>query len=389
MLLGLLLAIISFSTMAQGQGLLLSPEAKVSLITVGPGQELYSSFGHSALWIQDPINGLDYAYSYGTFNFSTEGFYIKFLRGTLPYQLSVSPLLPQLYYWQAENRFVKEQILDLSPSQKQALFAFLEQNYRPENREYQYKFFFDNCSTRLKDALKAACGDSLQLTGYTAEQLSFRQWIDRYAYRQKPWADFGMDLAIGAPSDEIATPEQATFLPDNLSAAFDEARLLTDSTAKPLVLVTRDLYVATPGPSPFWLTPMLLFWALAVAVGGFTYWQLDRKHIHFGFDRVLFTLLGLVGVLILLLWFGTDHGVTSLNYDILWASPIWLVAIWMLSRRAAPTWFQLWLIVYTVLMLAATTNLSKHNQVLIPILVIIACRVYYLNNTVGRIGKQD
>ncbi|MFC6193652.1 DUF4105 domain-containing protein [Dyadobacter subterraneus] len=366
----------------------LSPQAKVSLVTVGPGQELYSGFGHSVLWIYDPITGLDNAYSYGSFSFQTGNFYIKFLRGTLPYTISVAPLRLEAPYWQAENRFIKEQVLNLSPTQKQKLYNYLETNHLPQNREYQYKFFYDNCSTRLSDALKAAAGDSLTFPGYTKDTLSFRQWIDRYAYKQKPWSDFGMDLAIGAPSDEIATPAQATFLPDNLSSAFADSKIKLNGQTLPLVAETRDLYVATPVEKGFEITPMIFFWALAALVLAYTFYQSKKETVNFTFDKILFTIVGLVGWLILLLWFGTNHGVTTWNYDILWAFPLWMPLIWYISKDKKPAWFQFVLIFYAILLMASTANLVKHNFVVIPILVILITRVYYINNSLSKIPQK-
>jgi hypothetical protein len=369
-------------------GTVLSPNAKVSLVTVGPGTDLYSGFGHSVLWIYDPNMGLDNAYSYGTFSFETGNFYLKFLRGTLPYTISVAPLAPQAAYWQSENRWVSEQILNLSPNQKQKLYDFLETNHLPENREYQYKFFFDNCATRLGLALKSACGDSLKYDGYTHEKRSFRQWIDKYAFKQNPWADFGMDLAIGAPSDDIATAEQATFLPDNLSVTFADAKIKKGDQWIPLVAETKEIIAATPAQPAHWLTPTVLFWALAVAILGFTYWQNTKNIINFTLDRILFTVVGLVGWLILLLWFGTNHGVTAWNYDILWAFPFWIPAIWYISPLKKPSWFQFFLIFYAFLLLCATGNLLKHNYVVIPIIVMLIIRVYYMNNTLSKIPEK-
>ncbi|WP_373514128.1 DUF4105 domain-containing protein [Persicitalea sp.] len=381
----LLMVLVPLFTKAQSQ---LSPQAKVSLITVGPGDELYSSFGHSALWIYDPVYQLDRAYSYGTFSFQEGNFYVKFLRGTLPYTISVNPLMPQFYYWQQENRSVKEQELNLSLPEKQRLYDFLETNLLPQNREYQYKFFYDNCSTRLADAVKAAMGDRLIFPGYVHETLSFRQWIDRYAYEQKPWSDFGMDLAIGSPSDEVATPEQATFLPDNLSAAFADAKIQTDSLEVPLVMDTRELYTATPEVERGWLTPKIFFWVLAVLIAAFTIWQIKTERLNFVLDKILFTVVGLTGWLILGLWFGTNHGVTEWNWDILWAFPLWVPIVFMFSKTKKPAWFSWYLIAYGVMLLAATGNLLKHNYVLIPILLILVLRVYYLNNSLEKIPSS-
>jgi hypothetical protein len=363
----------------------LSPEAKVSLITVSPGKELYSGFGHSVLWVSDPIQRIDRAYNYGTFSFETGNFYVKFLRGTLPYSLSVGPLYYQTAYWESENRSIKEEVLNLSQAQKQKLYNFLENNYLPQNRLYQYKFFFDNCSTRMADALKAACGDSLQFPGYTHEKRSFRQWIDKYAYKQNPWADFGMDLAIGAPSDEVATPEQATFLPDNLSTAFADSKIKIGSRTLPLIASRRDIFVAQPVDHADLITPMIFFWALAAIVLAFTYWQIRKEKVNFMLDKFLFGFAGVIGWFILLLWFGTNHGVTAYNYDILWAFPLWMPLIFFITPKSKPAWFQFLLIFYGFLLLCATGNLQKHNLVVIPILLTLIVRVYYMNNSLSKI----
>ncbi len=385
-ILSFFLAILSINQSVKAQEL--SPEASVSLITFGPGTELYSGFGHSAIWISDPISGIDRAYSYGTFSFETGNFYVKFLRGTLPYTISVAPLTPQIAYYKSENRSIKQQVLGLSHNQKEALFKYFENNYLPENREYQYKFFYDNCATRLSDALKAACGDSLIYGGYTQDTLSFRQWIDKYAYVQKPWADFGMDLAIGLPSDEIATPEQATFLPDNLSQAFNDAKLKKDEKIIPLVISENYIFESTPVAYETVFTPRNVFWALAILVALFTVWQIKTDNINFVFDKILFTIVGLIGWLIVLLWFGTNHGVTSDNWDILWAFPCWIPIVFMFSEKRKPSWFQFFLMFYGLLLLFATGNLEKHNLVIIPILVILVLRLYYLNNSLSKIPSK-
>lgn len=368
---------------------ILSPSAKISLITVAPGTELYSGFGHSVLWVSDPVTGVDRAFNYGTFSFQEGNFYVKFLRGTLPYSVSVSPLSYQIAHYQEENRSISEQVLNLSVPQKQRLYNFLETNYLPENREYQYKFFYDNCATRMTVALKAAVGDSLIYNGYTKEKRSFRQWIDLYAFKQNPWADFGMDLAIGAPSDEIATPEQATFLPDNLATAFADAKVKTATGTAPLVSSTRPIFTASPPPPVSPLTPTVVFWTLAILTLAFTYWQIRTERVNFAFDKVLFGIAGLAGWILLLLWFGTNHGVTGWNYDVLWAFPLWMPLIFSLSKHKKPSWFQFLLIFYAFLLLCATGNLAKHNLVLIPILAMLIIRVYYINNSLSKIPQKE
>ncbi len=316
----------------------LSPSAKVSLITIGPGQELYSSFGHSALWISDPTLGIDRNYNYGTFDFRTGNFYLKFLRGTLPYQIAVYPLSLEFPYWQADNRRVTEQILNLSNSQKQKLYNLLETNYLPQNREYAYKFFYDNCSTRLRDMLQAACGDSLQFSKHAIDgpAKSYRQWMNQYLGGKK-WAQFGMNAAIGAPADALASPAQEMYLPNNLMKHLDRAKL----GGKPLVQETRVIFepIILPTPS-IWqqlildslLMPNGVFFVLFVIV----FWIQKKKpallNSSFRFDKLFFGFVGAWGCFVLLLWVATDHGVTNWNQNLLWLMPLHLPFAFLLGK---------------------------------------------------------
>jgi hypothetical protein len=383
-----ILFFLSLNLSVSAQFATLSPHTKVSLVTFGPGEELYSGFGHSAIWIYDPMLRLDNAYSYGTFSFESGNFYIKFLRGTLPYKISVEPMSLLVPYYRADNRSVSEQVLNLSQEQKQKLFNYLETNYLPQNRLYQYKFFYDNCATRLVDALKAATGDSLIYTGYTKEKLSFRQWIDRYAFKQNPWADFGMDLAIGAQSDEIATAEQATFLPDNLATAFGDAKIKTATGIVPLVNFKNDIFTAEPIVYKGIFTPTVTFWTLAVIVLALTYWQTKKEIVNFTLDKVLFSVVGLAGWILVILWAIRNDGTTQWNYDILWAFPLWMPLIFFFSEKKKPYWFQFLLIFYGFLLLCATGNVLKHNYVVMPIIITLIIRVYYINNSLSKIPEK-
>ncbi len=160
----------------------LSPAARVSLITYGPGQEDISSvFGHTEIRINDPVMGIDRNYSYGGFDYNADYFVIKFLRGTLPYNLSSHNLFQVAYYYQQYNRSIREQELSLSAAQAQRLFTALETNLLPQNRLYSYKFYYDNCSTRPRDMITAAMGDSLIWSPQVKQPTkSYRAWMNDY-----------------------------------------------------------------------------------------------------------------------------------------------------------------------------------------------------------------
>src|SRR5436309_884969 len=65
-----------------------SSHLRVSLLTVGVGDEIYASFGHTGIRITDSLTGKDEVYNYGTFDGYQEGFELKFMRGKLLYYIS-------------------------------------------------------------------------------------------------------------------------------------------------------------------------------------------------------------------------------------------------------------------------------------------------------------
>lgn len=329
----------------------LSPTAQVSMITVAPGEELYSSFGHTGLRIFDPTQGLDRLYGYGTFDFRTDNFYLKFIRGTLPYQLSVYPLYDEMYGWQIENRTVREQVLNLTLGQKQRLLDGLEENYKPENRTYAYKFYYDNCATRPPNRLIQLMGDSLRFNPARDAELSkksYREWMNDYL-GEKPWAQFGMNLAVGRPADHVTTAPEAMYLPYNVHDRLAAATIRQpNGEFAPLVAREQSLYKArdvfkkTP---PLWAIPETFFLAALFLITYLTYWHHQRGVRGLGLDRFLFGLSGLAGWVLLLLWVATDHGVTAWNPTLLWLFPLHLPLIhWVTqpqNQRHLGTYFRI------------------------------------------------
>ncbi len=367
----------------------LLPHSTVSLLTIAPGDELYSTFGHSAIRIKDPMQGIDIVYNYGAFDFRTKGFYLKFLRGTLPYQIVWNYFDAEVYGqhgWNEDKRLVQEQILNLSHKQKQDVADFLARNFLPENREYAYKFFYDNCSSRLRDVFKTVCGDSLTFANNVHADSSYRQWIDVYARKNnKLWADFGMDLAIGEPSDRVTGANGAMFLPDNLHDAFDHAKIKQNGVWVPFVSQKRMINPEVLNDvvkEKEIITPNILFWSLFILAGALTLFQLKKNNTNFLFDKVLFTITGLVGWLIIFLWFFTNHGVTAYNLNIIWAYPLLFPIALLIKKDNNRTWLATHFLAYGIiqlLFLASWAFLPQEiNYSLIPVVLVLAMRSFFI-----------
>ena len=308
-------------------GMTLSENARVSLLTIYPGNELYSTFGHSAIRIVDPAYKLDRIYNYGTFSFEEPGFYIKFCRGKLDYQLAAYSYSWAEAEYTQDQRPIIEQKLRLTPAMRQAVFQFLEWNYLPDNRRYRYDFFFDNCATRIRDVFENTLGDSLALYYNDSRQMTFRDYIDLYLVNL-PFSDYGIDLGLGAKTDRLATAREALFLPDYLYEAFGGATITIGGETLPLVSATDTLLWFEGRQTP--PTRDTLPWADIVLWGVLGVSAVvtlrnrssrDSTLLNRWLDYPLFGLTGLVGWLIVFLWFFTDHTSTPNNWNILWAWP--------------------------------------------------------------------
>lgn len=201
---------------------------RVSLLTCSPGEELYSTFGHSALRLTDPVSGDDLVFNYGTFNFDEPGFYTKFIRGKLLYYVSAENFYSFAESYRQQNRSIVEQVLNLSCQEKQALSSFLQNNLRPENRSYKYDFLFDNCTTRLRDINEKISADSVYYPKIVQQGTKFRELIHIYLdSNSQHWSKLGIDLLLGSRTDAIMSNRQAMFLPDYLLMALDNAKKAT------------------------------------------------------------------------------------------------------------------------------------------------------------------
>ena len=296
----------------------LSSSATASLVTYTPGQELYQAFGHSAIRIKDDSLEIDRLYNYGTFDFETRDFYLKFAHGDLLYQLSVTAAEEEIRMVGANGQGVTELILNLSPDQKQQLFEALEYNLLPENRFYRYDFVLDNCSTRPRDVLEKVTRSSIAEKG--AGILTFRQMLNPY-FKRMPWTGFGLSLLLGANVDRIANPREACFLPADLERAVENA----ENGPEKLTSERKEILSAeTLSQTPFWLSPVFIF--AGGGLGWFFWWLLRRRGHARWLTAIIFTVCGATGLFLLGLSLWSRLTVVQLNYNLAWLVPTHLLA---------------------------------------------------------------
>ena len=368
----------------------LSDGVEVSLLTMLPGREVYSLFGHSAIRVRDDAAGLDRTYNFGTFSFEQPFFVLRFLGGRLDYVLDTDPFDAVLRQYLAQERPVIEQRLAVPPEAARALYARLEDNARPQNRAYRYDFFWDNCSTRLLDNLDAAlvaAGSPGVALPPSERPRTFRQLLDPY-WAGVPFVDVGANLALGLPPDRPASAREESFLPLELAAQLDRATV----SGRPLV-TSRDTLFWVPGagmPRPAPPVPTALAWAaLALGLGATAWggWRTRSRAGRWG-DALLFGAAGFAGLVVFLLWTATAHRVTGPNLNVLWAWPTHLAAAVALGRGGAGRRWGLYLAaaaaVTTLVALAWTALPQALPAPLFPLAVLLAVRAAVRAATTGR-----
>jgi hypothetical protein len=357
---------------------------EVSLLTADPGTELYSSFGHSAIRMREmgPDGGRDLVFNFGTFDFDTPNFYGKFATGKLNYMLSVVPYDRFIVEYDYYKRGLREQVLDLNQEQKDFLLQHLDAQYAPERRFYKYDFFFNNCATKIRDAFDIAMGEQLVWSDSVAEEKTFRNLIDEFVL-PLPWADFGIDLALGAVIDRPATELEKQFLPTYMEQAFANATILENGVSRPLVKQSRVLLeYPKENAQQSLLNPSMVFWLLTLVFAALTLYGFKKGKLMKGLDVALFGSVGILGLVVAFLWFFTDHSATAWNWNILWAFPGHLVLVWGLVARPNATWISSYLLfamgATVMTLLFWIFGLQSFSPALIPILLLLLLRSNFL-----------
>ena len=277
----------------------LSDSATAYVLTCGPGNDFYTTFGHSAIRISDPTRGIDQVYNYGTFDFDTPHFYWKFMRGQLDYQLGRTTFGHFLAEYASEGRFVSQQRLHFDARQTANLYILLEQNYQPEYRYYRYDFFRDNCATRVRDMVEAANGKCKIEYGGDWKDHSYRYWLHQAtAGGRLEWWMLGVDFLLGLSADHVCDISESMFYPMAMMWLYSDATRTGEGEAnacagKPLVAPTIEWLQDHRPPLKRSFPPLVVFGLLFAAVALLT-WKKLWPHWA---DRLLFIIAGILGAI--------------------------------------------------------------------------------------------
>ena len=361
----------------------LSKDAQITLLTVSPGRELYSLFGHSAVRVFDPQQNFDMVFNYGAFHFEpTFEFYWRFIRGRLNYQLSVYPYQGVLREYRYYNRSVVQQFLKLTETQKSNIYNFLSRNNLPENRAYRYDFFFDNCSTRIRDIFEKELKSTINFYPNDSQfDKTYRGLVNEYT-SAKSWVNLGINLILGYPTDKKVTGRDYMFLPDYLMFAFDSAFVTVDgkysSFVKQKEVVLERQANDLPANHLWYTQPAIVSWLIflplfIISIADFLIAS-RRKWV----DALLYPIAGFLGLFFLFCWFGTDHVVLSWNLNLFWALPSHIIMVLVLLMTMEKPWVRRYFLTSSVFAVLTLVNWywlpQPLHPALAPLITLLAFR---------------
>jgi hypothetical protein len=322
---------------------------------------------------------MDVVYNYGTFDDTDPLFYFHFTNGIMIYSLSASTYDDFMLEYEYEKRAVVAQVLHLTCEQKKSLYEALRQNTTEENRLYNYQFYADNCTTRAGRIIESHSGP-LQIGNILpSPPPTYRQMIHLYLERQQQfWPEFGIDMLLGANLDKKPDNDQAIhFLPDYLMNGFDHAQ----TSSGPLVSRKKTLLEfperKTAGA---WFTPSFFFGFLILLGAALTLGKNSaaKKTLQV-FDITLFSLLGILGLIMLYVWIFRVDEVCRNNINIFWALPTHIAAVFFLRKN--PSWLKYYFLVTAVVAAILLTGFAwwpqQMNSAVAALLVLVIFRSFH------------
>jgi hypothetical protein len=335
---------------------------RFSLITCDAGDDLYTIWGHTAIRVIDSVNHTDFVFNYGSFDFSTPNFVAKFMKGDLLYFISVDTYSNFLYEYQYYGRDVHEQVLKLNTAEKEKWYSELQINMIGDNRFYLYNFISDNCTTKVKDGLFK----HYQVNQYSIGIHSFREEVVSAPYNNGlGWVGLGIDLLLGAVSDQTPNLNQEAFLP---------ILLYKKMALNPrFVLATNHLkYNNKPlekGIPP--IVILILFLAFYIFVSIWN--KLIPQRVARILDIILLFLFGVGGLLVLYMSQISLHNACHDNYNLIWLHPLYLLTIpvYFISKKWT-SYLGYVFFIATVFLMVASHWIPQHFSAAVMVLMVIS-----------------
>ena len=339
------------------------------LITVDVGDMIWDNFGHTALRVYDQNSDTDSVFNWGVFDVSggIVPFSWNFFKGIMNYRLAISTPSQEFGMYRDQRRSVWQDKLNLTNPQKEILYRRLMWNLEPENVEYAYQYFFDNCTTKVRDYLDEALLGKVSRKYAGVTDKTFREQVQSH-YESVPLIAFSLDVLMNSNIDRAVTEWEDMYLPLQLRDRLLNVKSDVTQYGEQLMLLN-DHQVIMEFPAPFiktngYVVSSMLLWA-AVILLILSLKRVPRSYFA-GYSRVSlrapgisFRVLGMLGLLTAVFsgvygsvmlgsWFVSDHIDTHHNFNLLlfWPTDLLCIPIalrwlffckpWKMTHNSAP-----------------------------------------------------
>ena len=353
---------------------------EISILTVGEGESLVDAFGHTAIRVKDSELKNDIVFNFGVYDFNSSNFYSNFVKGRPEYKLAAQNYNSFIHNYIKQKRYIVEHKLNLDPNSTKIIIDFLVEKLN--DPYYRYDYLRDNCTTRGADIVidKTNIFKDDKLNSETSH--SYRDLIHS-KINENSWAALGIDLCLGAIIDKKINRGETFFLPENLMNYLD----LYDGD-----IINRSIIYSPESKTSYrenLPSPLLINFILSLIIIVITIFNFRINKWSKSLDTLIFLLTGSVGILIIYLWFFSNHFAGAQNFNFLWAFPFNFALIFAIHKNKVPKWsigyIKLLIILIVLLVLHWITGVQKYNLTLLPIFVALLIRYLFL---VHRIEKN-
>jgi hypothetical protein len=334
------------------QNLLLSKEAKVSVLTCGTGNESYSLFGHTAIRISDPFNNIDVVYNYGAFDFNTPNFVLKFIKGDLQYFAVAHSYTDFVNEYQYDRRSVYEQELNIPYALKQKLFDNLNTSLASGESHYTYKFIDKNCTSMVVDIINKTL-DTTAIVKNADTDITYRTilfpYFDNHFYEK-----LGTSIIFGKKVDGLGTQ---IFLPFELQKSLKKVFYKNHPLAGENKII---LEFPKEVQGSWWnnVYTYILFLGFIIAV--------NRKSV----AAFYLTIMALLGVFFAFAGFYSFHKELAYNYNILLFNPSLLLLLYFYRTKNTKGLYNLALFNLISLAIYLVILINKaHLWIVLPLVI--------------------
>ena len=351
---------------------------KISILSIGEGPSLVDAFGHTAIRIKDAELKNDVVFNFGVYDFNSPNFYSNFVKGRPEYKLGIQNYNNLIQNYIRQKRYIVEHQLNLDQNSIKIIIDLLVEKLN--DPYYIYDYFRDNCTTRAADIVIDKTNNKFKDDKLESETVfSFRNLIHE-KINENSWAALGIDLCLGAIIDKKINTKETFFLPENLMNYLD---LFEADIIKRNIIYSPESKISYQENLP---SPLLVNLILSLIIVAVTIFNFKRNKWNKSLDILIFLISGSIGILIIFLWFFSNHFAGAQNFNLLWAFPFNFTLIFAIYKTKIPNWsigyIKLLIILIILLFLHWITGVQKYNLTLLPIFIALLIRYTFLVNRI-------